>query len=70
MKFATSQVFTNISYLTLQGHPRLVQALSKVYSPRIGREIEPMNEILVTTGAYEALYSTILGKLTPFHCSR
>ncbi|XP_026323345.1 kynurenine--oxoglutarate transaminase 3 [Hyposmocoma kahamanoa] len=43
------------------GHPRLVQALSKVYSPRIGREIDPMNEILVTSGAYEALYSAILG---------
>lgn len=43
------------------GHPRLVQNLSKVYSPLINREIDPQNEILVTYGAYEALYSAILG---------
>ncbi|XP_013183310.1 kynurenine aminotransferase [Amyelois transitella] len=43
------------------GHPRLVQNLSKLYSPLIGRQIDPMNEILVTAGAYGALYSAILG---------
>ncbi|CAG9783256.1 unnamed protein product [Diatraea saccharalis] len=43
------------------GHPRLVQNLSKVYSPLIGRELDPFNEILVTSGAYEALFSAILG---------
>ncbi|KAG6449859.1 hypothetical protein O3G_MSEX006258 [Manduca sexta] len=43
------------------GHPRLVQNLSKVYSPLVGREIDPFNEILVTSGAYEALFSAILG---------
>jgi len=40
---------------------RLVQALSKLYSGVIGREVNPLNEILVTSGAYEALYSTIMG---------
>ncbi|KAJ0180954.1 hypothetical protein K1T71_003039 [Dendrolimus kikuchii] len=43
------------------GHPRLVQNLSKIYSPLIGREIDPFNEILVSSGAYEALFSSILG---------
>lgn len=43
------------------GHPRLVQALSKLYSQLVGREIDAMKEILVTVGAYEALYTTIMG---------
>ncbi|CAH0405753.1 unnamed protein product [Chilo suppressalis] len=43
------------------GHPRLVQNLAKLYSPLIGRELDPFNEILVTSGAYEALFSAILG---------
>ncbi|XP_049885797.1 kynurenine aminotransferase isoform X2 [Pectinophora gossypiella] len=43
------------------GHPRLVQNLAKVYSPLIGRDLDPVNEILVGQGAYEALYSAILG---------
>ncbi|GLG92965.1 hypothetical protein R5R35_001918 [Gryllus longicercus] len=47
------------------GHPRLVNALSKLYSQLIGREINPQSEIMVTTGAYEALFSTILGHTNP-----
>ncbi|GLV41106.1 Kynurenine aminotransferase [Carabus blaptoides fortunei] len=43
------------------GHPRLINALSKLYSKLIGREINPQTEILVTSGAYEALFSTIVG---------
>ncbi|KAF9795579.1 hypothetical protein SFRURICE_004951 [Spodoptera frugiperda] len=43
------------------GHPRLVQSLTKLYSPLVGQKIDPMNEILVTYGAYEALYAAILG---------
>lgn len=43
------------------GHPRLVQSLSKLYSQLIGREINPNTEILVTVGAYQALYNTIMG---------
>lgn len=38
---------------------RLVNALSKLYSKLIDRNIDPMNEILVTVGAYEALYCAI-----------
>nr|BBA45756.1 kynurenine oxoglutarate transaminase [Pachyrhynchus infernalis] len=43
------------------GHPTLVQALSKLYSQLIGREIDPKTEVLTTLGAYEALYASITG---------
>ncbi|XP_041973759.1 kynurenine aminotransferase [Aricia agestis] len=43
------------------GHPRLVQNLAKLYSPLVGKQLDPLNEILVTNGAYEALFSAILG---------
>jgi len=36
-----------------------VNALSKLYSSLINRKIDPLNEILVTVGAYEALFCTI-----------
>lgn len=32
-----------------------------MYSKFIGHEINPLNEILVTYGGYEALYCSILG---------
>ncbi|XP_001951376.2 kynurenine--oxoglutarate transaminase 3 [Acyrthosiphon pisum] len=41
------------------GHMRLVRALSNLYSQLINRKIDPANEILVTVGAYEALYCAI-----------
>lgn len=50
---------------SFQGHPRLINALSKLYSSLVGRDINPQKEILVTVGAYEALYCTILGFVNP-----
>uniref|UniRef100_T1IUF5 Aminotransferase class I/classII large domain-containing protein n=1 Tax=Strigamia maritima TaxID=126957 RepID=T1IUF5_STRMM len=47
------------------GHPRLINALSKFYSGLIGRKIDPQNEILVTIGAYEALFCIIQGFVNP-----
>lgn len=47
------------------GHPRLVNALSQLYSKLVGRSINPQKEILVTCGAYEALYCTILALINP-----
>ncbi|KAK9702742.1 Aminotransferase class I and II [Popillia japonica] len=45
------------------GHPRLVTALAQMYSQLIGKKIDPQTEILVTAGAYGALYSSILGHI-------
>ncbi|PSN34235.1 Kynurenine--oxoglutarate transaminase 3 [Blattella germanica] len=47
------------------GHPRLVNAISKLYSKLLNRDINPNTEVLVTAGAYEALFSTILGHTSP-----
>ncbi|XP_046985037.1 kynurenine aminotransferase isoform X1 [Schistocerca americana] len=47
------------------GHPRLISALSKLYSKLIGRSIDAQSEILVTCGAYEALFASILGHTNP-----
>lgn len=46
---------------TFQGHPRLVNVLSKLYSPLINHELNPVNEILIANGATEALYCAVLG---------
>ncbi|KAB7497019.1 Kynurenine--oxoglutarate transaminase 3, partial [Armadillidium nasatum] len=47
------------------GHPRLVTALSKLYSQILKREIDPLQEVFVTAGAYEALFVTINGLVNP-----
>lgn len=44
-----------------QGHMRLVEALATLYSKLINRKIDPSNEVLITTGAYGALFNTLLG---------
>lgn len=40
---------------------RLVQALSSLYGKLLNREVNPLHEVLVTCGAYEALYVAIQG---------
>nr|CAD7427666.1 unnamed protein product [Timema monikensis] len=47
------------------GHPRLVNALSRLYSKLIGRQIDPLSEVIVTSGAYQALFNTIMGHTSP-----
>ncbi|RZF39994.1 hypothetical protein LSTR_LSTR002397 [Laodelphax striatellus] len=47
------------------GHPRLVNALSELYSNLIGRKIDAFSEILITCGAYEALFNCIEGHTKP-----
>lgn len=47
------------------GHPRLVNALSKLYSKLINRPLDPLKELLVTIGAYEALFCAIQGHVNP-----
>lgn len=48
-----------------QGHPRLVNAISTLYSRLIERPIDPKTEVLVTVGAYEALYCALMGHVNP-----
>eukprot|EP00096_Caligus_rogercresseyi_P014769 TRINITY_DN725_c0_g1_i12.p1 TRINITY_DN725_c0_g1~~TRINITY_DN725_c0_g1_i12.p1 ORF type:complete len:161 (-),score=44.88 TRINITY_DN725_c0_g1_i12:118-600(-) len=47
------------------GHPRLVNALSKLYGDLLGHPLDPMKEVLVTDGAYEALFTSIMGHINP-----
>lgn len=50
---------------SLQGHPRLVNAIAKLYSKVINRDLNPNQEVLVTAGAYEALFVTLQGHTNP-----
>lgn len=42
--------------LSAQGHPRLVKNLAKFFSGMMGHEIDPLDNVLVTVGAYQALF--------------
>ena len=52
-------------YARSAGHPRLVNALSRVYSPLFGREIAPLTEIVITTGATVGIFATIQALVNP-----
>ncbi|XP_064616018.1 kynurenine--oxoglutarate transaminase 3-like [Liolophura sinensis] len=62
---ATSDNVYMHQYTRSYGHPRLVSALAKLYSPLIGRPIDPMTNTLVSVGAYGALFCTIQGLINP-----
>ncbi|KAL8609588.1 hypothetical protein ACOMHN_023724 [Nucella lapillus] len=47
------------------GHLRLVKALSSVYSPLLKRDVDPLAEVLVSVGAYGALFCIIQGLVNP-----
>jgi aspartate/methionine/tyrosine aminotransferase len=47
------------------GQLRLVNALAQTYGPLFGRELDPMREIVVTTGATEAIFATMQGLIDP-----
>lgn len=49
------------------GHPRLVTAIAELYTRLldIGHSIDPLSEVLVTDGAYEALFTAIMGHVNP-----
>ena len=56
-----------MKHILYQGLPRLVQAISSLYSTLLGTgvTIEPLSEVLVTNGAYGALFSAIMGHVNP-----
>jgi len=56
---------TSLTNIKLKGHPRLVNSLSKLYSKLINRDINGQKEILVTSGAYEALFCTFMSLVNP-----
>ncbi|XP_041370941.1 kynurenine--oxoglutarate transaminase 3-like isoform X2 [Gigantopelta aegis] len=62
---AKSDNVTVNQYTRSQGHPRLVKALAKLYSPLIGQTIDPMSQLLVSVGAYGALFCAIQGLVNP-----
>uniref|UniRef100_A0ACB8F155 Kynurenine--oxoglutarate transaminase 1 n=1 Tax=Sphaerodactylus townsendi TaxID=933632 RepID=A0ACB8F155_9SAUR len=43
-------------YTRAFGHPALVTVLAKFFGKLLGRELDPLNNVLVTVGAYEALF--------------
>jgi len=52
-------------YTRVSGHLRLVNDLAKFYSPLLGRQLDPLKEILVTFGATEALFCIITSLINP-----
>lgn len=40
-----------------------MNAIAALYTQLVERQIDPLNEVLVTTGAYEALYASIQGHI-------
>ena len=49
----------NNQYTRTFGIPPLVKKIAEVYGPKLGREIDPMNEVIVTPGANGALMAFI-----------
>jgi aspartate/methionine/tyrosine aminotransferase len=52
-------------YTRSQGHLRLVKALSSYYSNIFERSIDPLSEIVITMGATEGLFASILSFINP-----
>ncbi len=52
-------------YARSAGHPRLVNAIATVYSPLFHLELDPLSEVVVTTGATEGIFATMQGLVNP-----
>lgn len=62
---ATEPAINNHQYTRGFGHPRLINAISSLYTKLLNRttNIDPQKEVLVTDGAYEALFCAIMGNV-------
>lgn len=61
LKTASSTNPALMQYTRGFGHPRLINALKTLYSGLVNKDLNGQSEILVTVGAYEALFCTIQG---------
>ena len=52
-------------YYRTMGHPELIKAIAKVYGPTLGRELNPLTEIMVSSGANGCLHGFIMGLVNP-----
>ena len=52
-------------YAPLYGMPELLEAVSTKMSGRLGRQLEPTENVLITVGATEALYASIQAIVDP-----
>ncbi|KAL3871253.1 hypothetical protein ACJMK2_039260 [Sinanodonta woodiana] len=52
-------------YTRSYGNPHLVNTLAKLYGPFLGRDIDPMNEITISVGAYGILFCAVQGLINP-----
>jgi len=52
-------------YARSYGHTRLVTALASTYGQVMNRSLDPMSEVLITVGAYGALFCTVQGLINP-----
>ncbi|KAF6036560.1 CCBL2 [Bugula neritina] len=47
------------------GHPKLVSNIAKLYGKLHNRDIDPMSEVMVSSGAYESLFCIFQGLVNP-----
>ena len=52
-------------YARSMGHPELVEAIADLQASCWGLDYDPMREIVITSGATEAIHSALLGLLDP-----
>lgn len=59
---ATQKALQNnlVQYTRSQGHLRLCNALANTYNPLINRELDPMQNFVITDGATEAIFLSFL----------
>lgn len=63
MKRAVDDDFNQ--YTRSQGHVPLVQALATRYATKLGRDVDAMEEVAVTVGASQALFSSLMSRVNP-----